>query len=103
MISRLQKESFFLSLFDNYGVIIIIHRHLKYIVKIQFVHINLHVIQICFFMVLDIPGPSWNDSGSILNQSFFRQNFCQNRDLCPYFSTCLFHRFEVWDMQSKLK
>ena len=23
--------------------------------------------------------------------------------LCPYFSICLFHRFEVWSMQSKLK
>ena len=50
--------------------------------------------------------PSVNDPGQNLGHHLFvisDKFFGQNDDLCPNLSTCLFHRFEVWDLQSKLK
>ena len=47
-----------------------------------------------------------NDPGQNLDRSFFRHSdnfFGQNDNLYLSLSTCLFHRFEVWDLQSKLK
>ena len=50
--------------------------------------------------------PSVNDPGQNLDRSFFvisDKFFAQNEKQGSYLSTCLFHRFEVWDLQSKLK
>ena len=47
-------------------------------------------------MILD---KIWIDHFFVISDKFFGQN----DDLYIYLSTCLFHRFEVWDLQSKLK
>ena len=36
---------------------------------------DLNLLFLMFFDVLEVPGPSWNDSGSILDRSFFHHFF----------------------------
>ena len=65
---------------------------------------------IMYFDVLELWEAALNDPGMILNEFWklqkimiFLKFFRQNDDLCPSFSICLLHRFEVCDVESPSK